>query len=165
MDAVLQSTQVSLLCSESLTNTYIWQSNRRLDNRLNVFEGLHRNWYFIAINLITIIGQVLIVSFGGSPLSATRLNSIQWAISLGLGAMSLPIAVLIRLIPNDSIRRIFPKHVGRKRLARVELPEGDDFIQDELLEDMRASFRIRRNSKLSMVRFRKLREIFSAIRE
>lgn len=141
------------------------QSNRRLDNRLNVFEGLHRNWYFIAINLVTVAGQVFIISFGGSALSTIRLNGVQWAISLALGAISLPVAVIIRLIPNDLIKRIFPILADHKLRARIELLNGDDFVDDGELERLRASFKIRRNSQLSVIRFRKLREIFSAIIE
>jgi len=94
-----------------------------------------------------------------------RLDGVQWAISLVLGAMSLPVAVIIRLIPNDLIRRFLPTHAGHKRTALTELPNGDDFVEDEELERMRASFRIRRNSQLSVIRFRKLREIFAAIIE
>ncbi|KAH8699198.1 putative calcium p-type ATPase NCA-3 [Talaromyces proteolyticus] len=91
-------------------NTFVWMqffnqyNNRRLDNKLNVFEGIHNNWYFLGINLITIVGQLLIISFGGSALSAVRLDGIQWAISLSLGAFSLIIGVLARLVPDDWIR-------------------------------------------------------------
>ena len=94
-----------------------------------------------------------------------RLNGVQWAISLVLGAISLPVAVIIRLIPNDLIRRFLCIRADRKLTARTELPNGDDFVGDEELERMRASFKIRRNSQLSMIRFRKLRDIFAAIIE
>jgi P-type Ca2+ transporter type 2C len=72
-----------------------------LDRHLNIFSGIQRNWYFIAINLITITGQVLIVNFGGSALSAMKLDAIQWAICIGLGAASLVVGVVVRLIPNE----------------------------------------------------------------
>ena len=76
-------------------------SNRRLDDKLNIFEGLSRNWYFIEINLITIAGQVLIISFGGSALSVARLSALQWGISVFLGAIAIPVGVIIRLIPSS----------------------------------------------------------------
>lgn len=55
-------------------------------------------------------------------LSATRLNGTQWAISLILGALSLPIAVAIRLIPDDLIARNFPSRADRSLAARINIP-------------------------------------------
>jgi P-type Ca2+ transporter type 2C len=81
-------------------------SNRRLDNKLNIFEGIQRNWFFIGINVVTICGQVMIVSAGSTALSTIRLSGAQWVISLVLGGLSLPIGVLIRLIPDDYIRNL-----------------------------------------------------------
>jgi Ca2+-transporting ATPase len=109
---------------------------------------------------------VLIIFFGGSALSATRLNGVQWAISLTLGAISLPVAVIIRLIPNDFIRRFLPTSINHSLSPRIEDP-NDDSMFDEVLGSLQASFRIRRNSRLSPlpVRFPKLRQIFSAFRE
>lgn len=102
-------------------NTYVWMTffnqfnSRRLDNKFNIFEGLHRNWYFLGINLIIITGQVLIIFFGGSALSATRLDVTQWAISVTLGAVSLPIGILTRLIPDRLVGvclKLFPGDPG-----------------------------------------------------
>jgi P-type Ca2+ transporter type 2C len=86
-----------------------------------VFEGIHRNWFFIGINLITISGQVLILFLGGSALSTMPLDAKQWGISIMLGAISLPVAVLIRLIPNDFIQKFIPStldfnsNIGHRR--------------------------------------------------
>src|SRR5256885_16941468 len=101
--------------------TYAFDSNRRLDNKFNIFEGIHRNWYFIGINLITAIGQVVIVFFGGSALSAVRLNGVQWAISLILGAMSLLVAIIIRLIPDELIRKLIPSIAKRNLAPRINV--------------------------------------------
>lgn len=75
-------------------------STRRFDNKFNIFEGLWHNWLFIAISLIMISGQVLIVFIGGRAFSVTRLNLVQWAISIVLGVLSIPFGVIIRLIPD-----------------------------------------------------------------
>lgn len=98
------------------------RSNRRLDNSLNIFEGILKNWYLIGINLLTITGQLLVIFFGGSALSAVRLDGTQWAISLGLGALSLVVGVVIRLIPDASIRSLLS---GRGQRAPVALPPDD----------------------------------------
>jgi P-type Ca2+ transporter type 2C len=94
-------------------NTYVWMqffnqyNNRRLDSKLNIFEGLHRNWYFIFVNIVTITGQILIVFYGGDALSTVRLNGKEWAFSVLLGALSLPVGVLIRLIPNNVVHLVW----------------------------------------------------------
>jgi Ca2+-transporting ATPase len=89
-------------------NTYVWmqifnQINcRRIDNNFNVFTGMHRNPLFLTITSITIGGQILIIYVGGTAFSVTRLDSIQWAVSIILGMLSLPFGALLRLIPNYS---------------------------------------------------------------
>jgi P-type Ca2+ transporter type 2C len=92
---------------------------------LNVFEGISRNWFFIGINIVTICGQVIIVSVGSSALSTVRLDMKQWGISLFLGALSLPIAVVIRLIPNDFIRKFLPRSWVESQTTYPELSSND----------------------------------------
>lgn len=45
-------------------------------------------------------GQTLIVFVGGAAFSVTRIPGKYWATSIVIGALSLPIGVIIRLIPN-----------------------------------------------------------------
>ncbi|PMD42124.1 calcium-translocating P-type ATPase [Hyaloscypha variabilis F] len=99
-------------------NIYVWMqffnqyNNRRLDNKFNILEGIHRNYFFIGINIIMVSGQLLIVNFGGEALSTHPLNATQWLISLALGALSLLVGILVRLIPDSLIlalvHMIFP---------------------------------------------------------
>ncbi|KAF5139004.1 Calcium-transporting ATPase 2 [Metarhizium anisopliae] len=94
-------------------NTFVWMqlfnlyNNRRLDNNLNIFEGLHKNVYFIVVNIIIILGQVLIVTIGGIALSTTPLSIKEWMISIFLGALCMPVAVLLRLLPDDVVAIAF----------------------------------------------------------
>ncbi|KAK3357895.1 putative calcium transporting P-type ATPase [Lasiosphaeria hispida] len=93
-------------------NAYVWMqffnlyNNRRLDNKLNILEGVLHNPFFIAINIIIIVGQVSIIMFGGSALSSTRLTLAEWGISLLIGFMSIPVGILIRLTPDNAIRKL-----------------------------------------------------------
>lgn len=95
-------------------NTFAWlqitnQVNcRRIDDKLNVFSDIWRNWLFVAIILLTITAQILIINFGGAAFSVTSLNGAQWGVSLVLGLLSLPLGALIRLIPNRFIISIIP---------------------------------------------------------
>ncbi|KAF4441176.1 Ca2+-transporting ATPase [Fusarium austroafricanum] len=76
-------------------------NSRRIDNKLNIFEGLHRNHLFILMMTIMAAGQIIIIFFGSNAFVVKRLNGIQWAISLVLGFFSIPVGVLIRLFPDE----------------------------------------------------------------
>lgn len=78
---------------------------RELGRGLNIFKGLWRNYYFLSIFVIMVGGQALIVNVGGSAFQVTRIGGNLWAISIIIGLVSLPVGVLIRLVPTDPIER------------------------------------------------------------
>ncbi|KAL1837372.1 hypothetical protein VTJ49DRAFT_3954 [Mycothermus thermophilus] len=100
--------------STFIFNTFVWLqifnelNNRRLDNRLNIFEGITRNYFFMIINLIMVGGQVLIIFVGGQAFKITPLNGKEWGLSIGLGAISLPWGALIRLFPDAWAAALVP---------------------------------------------------------
>ena len=51
----------------------------------------------------------LIVFVGGSAFQVTSMNGRDWAISIALGLVSIPLGVLVRLIPNAPCEKIFMK--------------------------------------------------------
>lgn len=125
-------------------NTFVWMqifnefNNRRLDNKFNIFEGLQRNYFFIAINMIMVGGQVMIIFIGGAALTVDRLNGSQWGISIVLGAISLPVAVIIRLIPDDLIRKLIPNYFKRKaQKPTFTLEDENNFQWNAGLMDIR----------------------------
>lgn len=101
-------------------NTFVWMqifnqyNNRRLDNKMNILEGVLRNYFFIGIQVIIIGGQILIIYVGGQAFSIHRLNRAQWIYSIILGFLSIPVAACIRLIPDELIRKLIPKWLKRK---------------------------------------------------
>ncbi|KAL5526157.1 PMC1 [Sanghuangporus baumii] len=107
---------------------------RRIDNKKNVLEGIHRNWYFITITLLEIGIQVLIVFVGGYAFSVSEISGEFWGISLALGFASLPIGYLIRCIPNPPVERFFYK-IGLMRdpsILPTERPNiGRDSTSDK----------------------------------
>ncbi len=120
-------------------NTFVWLqifnelNNRRLDNRLNIFEGITRNYFFIVINLIMIGGQILIIFVGGAAFQITALNGKEWGLSIGLGAISLPWGAAIRLFPDAWAEAMVPPMPNiwpfnrKKKLAEVAAEkEGED---------------------------------------
>lgn len=59
----------------------------------------------MGIFCIMVGGQALIVNVGGAAFSVERINGIYWAISIIIGLISLPIGVLIRLVPTEPVER------------------------------------------------------------
>ncbi|KAF9174725.1 hypothetical protein BGX21_009439 [Mortierella sp. AD011] len=74
---------------------------RRLDNRLNIFSGIQKNHYFSSIFVIMVVFQVIIIEFGGAAFSTEKLDGVQWAICVVLGLLSIPVGVIVRLIPDE----------------------------------------------------------------
>ncbi|KAI7882412.1 PMCA-type calcium-translocating P-type ATPase, partial [Lichtheimia hyalospora FSU 10163] len=81
---------------------------RRIDNQFNIFKGITKNRFFVAIFLITIIGQILIVQFGGSAFQTVPLDTMHWVLCILVGFMSLPVGALIRLIPDEILESAHP---------------------------------------------------------
>ena len=140
-------------------NTFVFMqifnliSNRRIDNKLNVFSNIYKNVWFMSILLIIIGVQILIIFVGGAAFSITRLNGPEWAITMIAGAITLLVGVLIRLVPDvwllvlipGPMRRYFDRRAERKLEARRQkqaLEEEDqdawnvstvDYVRDQLL--------------------------------
>jgi hypothetical protein len=60
------------------------------DKEYNVFAGLMKNCWFIAIAMITIVVQILVVFFGGRPLRTTPLTLDQQLFTIGVSAGIIP---------------------------------------------------------------------------
>lgn len=148
----------------AIFNTFVFMqifnqyNNRRLDNHFNVFEGIHRNYFFIGIQFIIIGGQILIVFVGGQAFTVERLQGEQWAFSVVLGLCSLPAAVLIRLIPDDAIRRLIPARFKRKRNPKLVVSdEARQYEWNPALEDIREQLSVLktlRGGRLKALRYK-----------
>lgn len=86
-------------------------SNRRLDNKLNIFEGMFKNYFFLGINTLMIGGQILIIFIGSTAFSVVPIDVTQWAICIIVAAFSLPAAVLIRYIPDEFVGACWDRSV------------------------------------------------------
>ena len=54
-----------------------------------------------------IIVQIVIVLIGGAAFQVTHISGREWGISLALGVVSMPLGVLVRLMPNAPFERLF----------------------------------------------------------
>ncbi|RYH15829.1 HAD family hydrolase [archaeon] len=72
---------------------------RSIFDEWNMFHGIEHNPVFIVVTIITIGFQIILVEFGGDFLKTSPLTINQWFITVALGAISLPIGMLMRFIP------------------------------------------------------------------
>ncbi|KAJ5480344.1 hypothetical protein N7530_005853 [Penicillium desertorum] len=126
-------------------NTFVFMqifnqyNSRRIDNKLNFMEGIWKNRWFIGIQIIIVGGQVLIIFVGGAAFSVKRLDEgSQWAVSLILGAIPLPIAVIIRLIPDEFVSRLVPHFWHRDKGPELVISDEDrNYEWNPALEEIR----------------------------
>jgi len=76
------------------------------------------NWLFLAFTSTMIGVQVLIIFVGGEAFPATPLTGVQWATSLVLGLLVLPVGALLRCIPDRAIERAVATIVAPLRRLR-----------------------------------------------
>ncbi|CEP17534.1 hypothetical protein [Parasitella parasitica] len=88
---------------------------RRIDSNINIFTNILANKFFIAIFFICVLGQVVIVQFGGPAFQVVALDGAHWGIAIVIGFLSLPIGVVIRLIPDDIFGFLFFNPATRER--------------------------------------------------
>lgn len=108
--------------------------------------------------MIMIGGQALIINFGGAALAVEPLDGPQWGFSILFGIISLPMGVIIRLIPDSMIRRLVPSWLHRKKAPQVvvtdeeqrfEWPQPIEGIREEL-----AFLKRIRGGRLNAIKFR-----------
>ena len=128
----------------AIFNTFVWMqifnqyNSRRLDNKLNIFEGVLNNWWFIGVQFAIVGGQVLIIFVGGAAFSIHKIDGYQWGYSVILGLFSLPVAVLIRLIPDEWIRKLIPTWLARKAKPKLMITDEEhQFEWNPALEEIR----------------------------
>jgi Ca2+-transporting ATPase len=92
----------------NIFNTFVWLqifnlvNSRRIHDQWDIFHGVHRSTTAISILIMIIIGQILIIEVGGEATTTSPLTGAQWGINIALGATSIPIGFLCRLIPYKS---------------------------------------------------------------
>ena len=152
------------LLQSAIFNTFVWMqifnqyNNRRLDNKLNIFEGVTRNFFFIGIQFVIVAGQVMIIFVGGRAFSVVRLGAREWAYSVILGLFSLPMAVLLRLIPDDSIRKCIPSWFARRAKPKLMITDEEGHFEwNPALEEIREELtflKMLRGGRLTVLRYK-----------
>ncbi|KAJ4017119.1 plasma membrane calcium [Fusarium irregulare] len=138
-------------------NTFVWMqifnqwNNRRLDNKFNIFEGLTKNWFFISISAIMCGGQVLIIFVGGAAfqIAKEKQSGTLWAIALVLGFLSIPVGVIIRLIPDHLMLALIPEFLREraKKVPGLTISDEEMSMYPEPLADVRDELNFMRRMK------------------
>lgn len=74
---------------------------RRIDDQLNILRGIAHDYLFLAIQAFVIVGQILIIQYGGLAFKTVPLSMDQWICTVAIGSLSIPAGILIRLLPPD----------------------------------------------------------------
>jgi len=72
---------------------------RVLNDELNIFKNIHKNYIFLVIMFISISIQILLVELGISFAQTAQLNIYHWLYCVVLGLLSLPLGLLLKFIP------------------------------------------------------------------
>lgn len=94
-------------------NAFVWMqifnmfNNRRLDNKFNILEAAHKNYFFMGMAAVMVGGQIMIVFVGDAVFRVTRIDGVQWAVCLLVSLPCLPWGVALRCIPDKYAEALF----------------------------------------------------------
>lgn len=81
----------------------------------------------MAINVVMVGGQVMIIFVGGKAFNVVHLNGAQWAYSIILGFLSIPVGACIRLIPDELLISLVPSYLmNRNKNPEVTISDEEE---------------------------------------
>ena len=75
-------------------------------NEYNVFSGILGNWYYIFIQSFIIVGQMLLVTFGGRAVRTHALSIMQHLECLGIASLTLVVGLFVKFLPIDTSEEV-----------------------------------------------------------
>ncbi|KAK7262036.1 hypothetical protein RIF29_28364 [Crotalaria pallida] len=108
-ESILHNNQESKAHTMQVKNTLIFNTfvlcqifnefNARKPEEMNVFRGVTKNRLFVGIIGATLVLQIIIIEFLGKFTTTVRLNWKLWLVSICIGLVSWPLAIVGKLIP------------------------------------------------------------------
>ena len=94
-------------------NVFIWMqlfneiNSRKINDELNVFSGLFSNWIFPAVWVIIVGCQciIMLIPAVGNIFYVDPLSGLEWGVSIAIGAGSLIVALVTKLISRVCCRQ------------------------------------------------------------
>jgi P-type Ca2+ transporter type 2C len=74
---------------------------KSIHSEWDIFTGFFENHVHLLITFITLGLQVMLIEVAGPFMKTSPLTINQWLISLGLGALAVPVGILMRFIPCE----------------------------------------------------------------
>jgi P-type Ca2+ transporter type 2C len=89
----------------NIFNSFVWFqlfnlfNARRIHDQWDILKNIHRSTIGVSMLFIIVVLQIIIVELGGTAFKTTPLTIPMWFVSIALGATSIPIGWLCRLVP------------------------------------------------------------------
>ncbi|GAB2267057.1 Putative calcium-transporting ATPase 11, plasma membrane-type [Dionaea muscipula] len=124
----LNGSDATVLLNTFIFNTFVFcqvfnEINSRDIEKINVFRGILSSWIFIGVLVSTVVFQAIIVEFLGDFASTVPLSGQLWLLSILIGAMSMPVSIVLKWIPVERSSNITVKH---DRDGYMPLPSGPE---------------------------------------
>ncbi|KAF3635625.1 putative calcium-transporting ATPase 4, plasma membrane-type [Capsicum annuum] len=102
----LEGSDATILLNTFIFNTFVFcqvfnEINCRDMEKINVFRGIFGSWIFLGVITSSVVFQFIIVEFLGTFASTIPLSWELWLLSVLIGAASLLVAVILKLIPVE----------------------------------------------------------------
>ncbi len=75
---------------------------RVINDEINVFKGIHKNYMFLIVWIGIAVGQVIIVQFGSFALKVSKygVSGEHWAIAIVLGITTWGASIIFKMVPD-----------------------------------------------------------------
>ncbi|GMH20172.1 hypothetical protein Nepgr_022013 [Nepenthes gracilis] len=107
----LHGLDASAVLNTFIFNTFVFcqvfnEINSLDIDKINVFRGIFSSWIFVSVMVSTVAFQAIIVEFLGTFASTVPLSWQLWLLSIFIGAISMPVSVVLKCIPveKDTIK-------------------------------------------------------------
>ena len=99
---------------------------RKLSQKeINVFEGIKNNIYYILVQSFIVVGQIILVTFGGRAVRTQPLSITQHLCCMLIASLSLVVGFLAKLIPIDMDEKI------QKTKEEIDEEKEEEIINNE----------------------------------
>lgn len=122
---------------------------RKLHGEWNVFSGLFTNMVFVGLWVASFLIQIVLVQYGGLPVSCVPLSLEQWGVCILLGAFSLVWNFVIRAV-GSSAEKIMPSTnpvVSQEAAVEAWQHTMEKILHDKETMDKRRSLLIESQEK------------------
>ncbi|TKY53381.1 putative calcium-transporting ATPase 11 [Spatholobus suberectus] len=102
----LNGSDATMVLNTLIFNSFVFcqvfnEINSREIEKINIFRGMFESWIFFTVIFSTVVFQVVIVELLGAFASTVPLSWQLWLFSAVIGAISMPIAAILKCIPVE----------------------------------------------------------------